>query len=202
MEVVKQSQFPDELKTTAAGVLAGAQRKNIRSEAAKFLKLPGTTEGKPLPLISQLLKQKGTAQLGESVFVQNCSSCHQIGKQGVNFGPALTLIGGKLTKEALYVAILHPDAGISFGYEGFVFKMKDGSMSAGIIASQTADAIEIKMPGGVVSKYAKSDIVSKKPMESSMMPSNLQQAITEQELVDLVEYLSSLKPAEKQVAVK
>jgi len=202
MEVVKQNQFPDELKPTAVGILVGASRNDVRSQAAKFLKMPGTTEGKPLPLISQLLKQKGTAQLGERVFVQNCSSCHQIGKQGVNFGPALTLIGGKLTKEALYVAIIHPDAGISFGYEGFVFKMKDGSTLAGIITSQTADAIEIKMPGGIVSKYAKSDIVSKKTIGSSLMPSNLQQAMTEQELVDLVEYLSSLKPGEKKVAGK
>jgi putative membrane-bound dehydrogenase-like protein len=202
LDAVKQAQFPEELKTTAVGVLAGAYRKNIRDEAAKFLKMPGTTEGKPLPQISQLVKQTGKAQLGERVYTQNCSACHQIGKNGINFGPALTLIGGKLSKEALYVSIIHPDAGISFGYEGYVFKMKDGSMTAGIIASQTADAIEIKMPGGVVSKYAKSDIVSKKPMESSLMPSNLQQAMTEQELVDLVEYLSSLKPADKEVALK
>jgi putative membrane-bound dehydrogenase-like protein len=202
LEVVKQQQFPEELKPTAVGVLAGAQRKNIRDEAAKFLKMPGTTEGKPLPLISQLVKQKGTAQLGERVFVQNCSSCHQVGKQGVNFGPALSQIGGKLSKEALYVSIIHPDAGISFGYEGYIFKMKDGSTVVGIIASQTADGVEIKMPGGVMTKYAKSDIVSKKQMESSLMPSNLQQAMTEQELVDLVEYLSTLKAdANKQVAL-
>ncbi len=203
LEVVKQPQFPEELKPTAVGVLAGATRKNVRNEAAKFLKLPGTTEGKPLPLISQLVKQKGTPQLGERVYLQNCSTCHQVGKQGVNFGPALTQIGGKLSKEALYVSIIHPDAGISFGYEGYLFKMKDGSTVMGMITSQTADAIEIKMMGGVVSKYAKSNIVSRKEMESSLMPANLQQVMTEQELVNLVEYLSSLKPATaKEVAMK
>ncbi|MES2732192.1 MAG: PVC-type heme-binding CxxCH protein [Bacteroidota bacterium] len=202
LDVVKQGQMPEELKTTAAGVLASANRKSVREEAAKFLKLPGNTEGKPLPLISQFVKQKGTAALGERVYLQNCSPCHQIGKSGINFGPALTQIGGKLSKEALYVSIIHPDAGISFGYEGFVFKMKDGNVVAGMIASQTADAIEVKMMGGVVSKYPKSDIVSRKPMESSLMPSNLQQNMTEQELVDLVEYLSTLKAAPtKQVAI-
>ena len=70
-------------------------------------------------------------------------------------------------------------------------------------ASQTADAIEIKMPGGVVTKYPKSSIVSKKEMENSLMPSGLQAAMTEQELVDLIEYLASLKaPAAKQMALK
>ena len=202
-EVLNQGKIPKELEATAAEVLVGSQRGSIREGAAKFLKVPGTTEGKPLPPISQLVRLKGSAQLGERVYVQNCSSCHLVGKQGVNFGPALTQIGSKLSKEAIFVSIIHPDAGISFGYEGYVFKMKDGSVAAGMIASQTADAIEIKMPGGAISKYAKSDITSKKPMENSLMPANLQQVMTEQELVDLVEYLSNLKaPADKAVALK
>ena len=48
---------------------------------------------------------------GKKVFLQSCSVCHQVGSEGSSFGPALTQIGSKLTKDALYVSILHPDAG-------------------------------------------------------------------------------------------
>jgi putative heme-binding domain-containing protein len=113
----------------------------------------------------------------------------------MRFGPALSQIGSKLTKDALYVAILHPDAGISFGYEGFVFNMKDGSKQAGIISSETEDAIEIVLPGGVRKQFKKSEISSRKAMENSMMPANLQLAMSQQDLVNLVEFLYAQKGA-------
>ena len=121
-----------------------------------------------------------------------------MGNEGANFGPALSQIGSKLTKDALYVAIMHPDAGISFGYEGFVFKLKDGSSVGGIIASETEDALEIVIPGGVKKQYNKTEIVSRKALENSMMPPNLHQAMTQQELVSLVEFLYAQKGASKE----
>ena len=55
----------------------------------------------------------------------------------------------KLSKDGLWEAILHPSAGISFGYEGWDLKMKDGTQYSGIISSKTETDIEIKMPGGL-----------------------------------------------------
>ena len=103
------------------------------------------------------------------------------------------MIGGKLTKDALYEAILHPDAGISLGFEGYHIKLKDGSETMGIISSTTEDAIEVTSPGGGKTRYKKSDIISQKQMKGSMMPSNLQQTMSQKELTDLIEYLYSLK---------
>ena len=204
MFVVRDGKLPEELEPAASVTLAGAMRTAIRDEALKYLEVANsTTSGKPLPPISELAMRTGAAVKGKQVFLQTCSVCHQVGKEGSNFGPALTQIGSKLTKDALYVSILHPDAGISFGYEGFIIKLKDGTETAGIIASETEDEIELVSPGGMKSRYAKSQIVSKTQMENSIMPANLQQGLSEQELVDLVEYLYSLKkPAAKTVASK
>src|SRR5690606_10454235 len=113
--------------------------------------------------------------------------------KGSHFGPALSQIGSKLPKEGLYMALLYPDLGISFGYEGYNFKLKDGSEMAGIIASSTADAIEITSPGGSKTTYKKSDMISQKQLEGSLMPSGLEQAMSQNELTDLIEYLSALK---------
>jgi putative heme-binding domain-containing protein len=94
--------------------------------------------------------------------------------------------------EALYRSILYPDQGISFGYEGYSFKLKDGSEAFGMIASETENEVEIKYINNkqIINK---ADIVSREQIDNSLMPSNLQAGMTEQDLVDLVEYLKTLK---------
>jgi putative membrane-bound dehydrogenase-like protein len=195
LNMVKSGKLGSDLKPTAAVALSGAYRKDIRQEALKYLSTASTNGGKALPTIAELAKQSGNATAGRKVFTSICATCHQVGEEGVRFGPALSAIGNKLTKDALYVAILHPDAGISFGYEGFIFTLKDGSKQAGIIASETEDAVELVMPGGVRKKLSKSQISSRKEMENSMMPANLQLAMSQQDLVNLVEFLYAQKNA-------
>jgi len=192
VELAKNKKIPAELEDEAATILLRAWRPAIKEAAALYFKKPSRT-GKPLPPVTQLVALKGEAIDGKKVFSQTCSVCHQAGKEGAFFGPNLTEIGSKLPKIALYNAILHPDAGISFGYEGHTLQMKDGSKMVGIISSQTEDKLDLRLPGGTVMSYAVKDIAARQPMANSLMPANLQQTMTEQELVNLVEYLASLK---------
>ena len=77
--------------------------------------------------VAELVKMPGDATKGQVVYLTYCFTCHQVNGQGVDFGPALSEIGTKLAKEAIYDSILNPSAGISFGFEGWVVKMKDGN---------------------------------------------------------------------------
>lgn len=180
------------IKAAAQGV-SGDWRKNIRQQAAGFLDGGKSAEGKTLPTMNELLAMNGDASKGVSVFKNNCAICHQVNGEGMDFGPKLSEIGSKLPKEGQYLAILHPDAGISFGYEGWEVKFKDGSTMSGIISSKTETDLQMKFPGGAVQNYKMADVVSMKKMDVSMMPSGLQEAMSTQDLVDLVTYLSSLK---------
>jgi putative heme-binding domain-containing protein len=90
-------------------------------------------------------------------------------------------------------AIVNPSEGISFGYEGWLLKMKDGSTLAGIIASKTETDIDLKMPAGMVMKIKTAQISSMEQMKSSMMPEGLHESIGKQELTDLLAYLETLK---------
>lgn len=191
LDMVKAGQLPKELKSTAAIALSATYRKDIRQEALKYLQVSEVAGGKPLPTINELAKLNGDETAGKQVFSATCSSCHKIDNEGENVGPALSKIGSKLTKDALYIAIIHPDEGISFGYEGYVFKMKDNNVMAGIITSETEDAVEIVMQGGIKKKLEKSSITSRTEMKNSLMPATLYQTLTQQQLVDLVEYLHS-----------
>ncbi|WP_051359725.1 PVC-type heme-binding CxxCH protein [Adhaeribacter aquaticus] len=192
VEMVKNRQLPTDLEETAATILLRAWRPEIKEAAALYFKKPSRA-GKPLAPIAQLTAMTGDAVNGKAVFEQSCAMCHKVNETGAWFGPELSEIGSKLPKLAIYNAILHPDAGISFGYEGYIIKVKDGTQTAGIISSQTEDKLDLRLPGGTVVSYPMKDVTSKQKMENSMMPANLQQGMTEKELVNLVEYLASLK---------
>jgi len=195
LSLAKDGKIPADLHTAAGGVFQSAWRAALRDEAAKYLTLPGSKEGAPLPAISVLVDKDGDAAHGKVVFSTLCSSCHVVHGDGVNFGPELSEIGGKLSKEAMYTSILFPDQGISFGFEGFRLQLSDGSAAVGRIISETEDKVELQYMNNQQT-VKKEDISSRVKLESSLMPSNLQSSMSEQELVDLVAYLSSLKKSE------
>jgi putative heme-binding domain-containing protein len=139
---------------------------------------------------------KGDAANGAAVFRREttaCIQCHQVRGEGREVGPALSEIGTKLPKEALVEAILDPSAGISFGFEGWQLQLKSGDDAYGIKVSDATDEVAIKDANGIVTRFKRGEIASMQQSKISIMPSGLQQTMTTQELVDLIEYLSSLK---------
>ena len=71
--------------------------------------------------------------------------------------------------------------------------MKDGNAAFGIIQSETDSELEMKGPTGAVTRHAKAGIKSRQQQPLSLMPPGLHLTIKEEELVDLIEYLASLK---------
>jgi len=192
LNFIKEGKLPKALEPTAGNLLLNVYRQGTKEEAAKYIKMPAADTDKPMPSISELTKKKGIADNGLTMYKRYCLGCHVVNGKGVNFGPGLSEIGSKFGKDGLYMAILMPDAGVSFGYEGFMVKTKSGQRGIGIITSETEADLELKMMGGMVNSFKKSDIIEKKKMDKSLMPS-LHASMNEQELVDLVEYLTTLK---------
>jgi putative heme-binding domain-containing protein len=191
--------LPEKLKFLAATELNAARWPEIKTSAAKILPLPAGQNSQPLPPVSELIKRQGNAAKGAEVFrreTTGCIKCHQVRGEGREMGPALSEIGTKLSKEALYESILDPSAGISFGFEAWQVQLKSGDEAYGIKASDTPDEIAIKDTNGIITRHKRSQIASMQQMKTSIMPAGLQQTIPTQELVDLVEYLFSLKKQE------
>ncbi|PWK24378.1 putative membrane-bound dehydrogenase-like protein [Arcicella aurantiaca] len=190
---LKEGKIPKDFIPFAVEGVSRAWRRNVRTEAAKYLgNTSGTTKSK-LPPMAELVATTGDAKKGIEVFAANCSVCHQVNGEGMDFGPKLSEIGSKLPKEGQYLAIMYPDAGIGFGYEGWELKMKDGSTLTGIISSKTETDLVLKMPGGTVQNLKTSAIKSMKMIKNSMMPTGLMDGMSKDEAVNLVEYLMSLK---------
>jgi putative membrane-bound dehydrogenase-like protein len=192
LTLAKTNQIPGELQDAARDVFQRIWRKDMREEAAKYIKLPATKDGTSVPDVAVLEKKSGDVNHGKEIFKTQCIACHVVNGEGTDFGPGLSEIGDKLSKQAMYRSILYPDQGISFGYEGYSIKLNDGREVFGMITSETESEVEVKY---LVDKTIlnKADIQSREQIGSSLMPSNLQALMTEQDLVDLVEYLMSLK---------
>ena len=189
--LVKEPGFDNELKPAAGAILFNVYRRKIQHEAAEHLPRP-SIKGTNLPPIKQLLASTGNVKNGQILFQRYCATCHRVKDEGVAFGPELSVIGEKLSREGLYRSILYPNEGVSFGYETSLIKLDDGTESIGIITSETPSEIILNFPGGASANYTRGSVSKIERQVTSLMP-ELAGALSEQDLVDLVEFLGSLK---------
>ena len=123
----------------------------------------------------------------------SCVACHQVKGQFINFGPDLSQIGNKLSKDGLFTAILYPSAAVEHSFGGLNITTKEGLMIMGYTISETGDELTLRVNGGASMPVKKSSIVKKEDMKDSLMPPGLAGAIGPQGLADLVAWLQTLK---------
>lgn len=177
--------------------LQGVRWPKVREQAQKLGRSGGGSASVPQISRERVLQLAGDPARGAMIFrrpATGCISCHQIGREGVEFGPNLGEIGAKLGKEALYDAIVEPSSGISFGFEAWLLTLRDGDEVLGLISSETDQEVAVKVPGGQVLRYRKTEIVKRDKQTQSIMPAGMQDALSAQDFADLLTYLSSLKP--------
>ena len=194
--MARNATFPDELKFSAASALASVQNARFKNDIAQWFPLPAASGGALIPPMQELLKKTGDVARGRTVFERaeaTCVTCHRAGNVGKDVGPGLAEIGSKLGKDALFESILAPNAGISMGFETTQLSLKNADVALGIVRSETPEEITLVMAGGIENKYKKTEIARREKLPTSLMPAGLQSMMSTQELIDLVEYLASLK---------
>jgi putative heme-binding domain-containing protein len=197
--LAKEGRYPAELRGAGQAALAMVQYANLKQDIAAHFPQPVALDGKALPPVQELAKMSGDAAKGKLLFESpgsSCVICHRIGEVGADFGPGLGAIGAKLPKEALFEAILNPNAGISMGFETSELKMRGGGEALGIVRSETEDELILVLPGGALQRVAKTEIKGLRKLQTSMMPSGINQALSQKDLIDLVEYLTAQRAAQ------
>jgi len=194
IELAKAGKLPTESISLIGASLRNSEDESVK-QVANELFPPAKSSQAPLSPLEVLVKKTGNPANGKTLYngVATCSQCHMVALEGKNVGPGLTEIGNKLSKDALYVSILAPSAGISHNYESFALRTDDDEVLTGLMVSQTTESVTIKDSKGIERTVDRKNIDELKKQEKSLMPENLQETMDEQGLVDLIEYLTTLK---------
>ena len=172
---------------------------DLRNKALIAFPPPPKLDPKKLPSIPALLARKGNADRGKqlmSASLKNdvkCLFCHTINKVGGNVGPDLSVIGSKASRENLLESILYPSRAIADQYVSWIVRDKNGLSITGMIIEDVPGHIILRDATAKDHKILRKEIDSKIKSRVSIMPDDVIQSLPEADLVDMVEYLYSLK---------
>jgi putative heme-binding domain-containing protein len=187
--------------------LAPAQRHQIeeigerwpgaKDLAARVLGKP-FTKGRPRPddlsAWVKLLDGPADAATGRRVFfhprLASCARCHRVDGRGQDIGPDLSAIG-RTERRQILESILQPDNLVAPHYQAWVIATTDGKLHTGMLMRTYLDEYTYVDAQGVLFKLNTRDMVESRAVPKSIMPTGLADLLTDQELRDLLAYLSS-----------
>ena len=159
---------------------------------------PKITEWKLEDLAPELSKVAYGRNLenGKTLFTQlACVQCHKLGKQGYAYGPDLTgvLVRYKNDRASVLQQILEPSKVIEERYRNVNFELKAGEPVTGIVLKEDSQTVSIQTgpADSLIQKLNKSEIEKRQPQTSSPMPLGLLNALSKDQIFDLLAYLES-----------
>ena len=195
ISLAESKQLAADTRLLAGGLLARSKDESVRKRASELLPQPQLKGQKPLAPIDELAAMKGDAKKGMDLFrgVATCANCHLVNRHGKEVGPDLSEIGSKLSREAMFTSILDPSAGISHNYENYSVLTTSGQVINGLKVSETPDEVIIRTAEAIDRKISQDDIEQIKKGDKSIMPDNIHLTMDQQGLVDVIEYMTTLK---------
>jgi putative heme-binding domain-containing protein len=127
------------------------------------------------------------------VFARVCVACHRVAGQGIEVGPDLDGIGARLGPADLVESILEPNAKIEPRYALVSLALADGEALAGFVEADDSTKLTLRLPDGTTRTVAKAQVAMRQDLATSNMPEGLGQTLSAREIVDLIEYLQSLR---------
>jgi putative heme-binding domain-containing protein len=134
----------------------------------------------------------GDAKNGKVVFKRVCINCHRVGPEGADLGPELTLVGKKLPPLKLLESILEPNAEVDPKYLSTLVVTDEGKSFTGLLVSENDEALVI-FDGKEKKTIPLDSIDERVQLKQSSMPEGLAATISPPELLDVIEYLKSLR---------
>ena len=171
--------------------------KNVELEQ-DILKLWGVSRDSSADMKTEIAKYKriyqaggsqpGDASRGRAVFARTCQQCHTLFDTGGHVGPDLT---GSQRADLDYILlnVVDPNAVIPNDYRASIIETKDGRNITGIVTKQDDKALTVVTANETL-VLPRSEVASQQLSPLSMMPEGLLQSLTEQEVRDLIYYLS------------
>ena len=131
-----------------------------------------------------------SASSGKRVFSAYCATCHAIDGDGGRVGPDLSGIRNQ-PADAVLLHVLVPDYEIAAGYQSYVVETRDGRTLVGRLESEAPNSVTLRDAASQAHVILRTDVVSMSASTRSLMPAELERAMSEQDLADLIAYLKA-----------
>ncbi|MCO6456579.1 MAG: c-type cytochrome, partial [Pirellulaceae bacterium] len=171
--------------------------RRLRDRAQKLLTAGG---GLPNPDRQRVLQERlvltertGDLEAGQAMYKKHCAKCHKHRGEGETIGPDLTGMAVH-PKVELLTHILDPSRSVEGNFRIYQVVTVDGRVLSGMLAGETRTTLEL------VDAEAKRHVIQREDVEEliasrmSLMPEGFEKQMTEQELVDLLEFLTDKGP--------
>jgi putative heme-binding domain-containing protein len=153
---------------------------------------PKTDEERNKAMQSIALVKGGSPESGKQVFRRVCINCHKVGGEGADLGPDMTHVGKRLDGYKIVESIVDPNAAVDDKYLSTAILTDDGRNITGLVVGETP--AEVVIFDGKEKKTIKvSEIDERMKLKQSSMPEGLAATLSPNELLDVVEFLKSLK---------
>jgi putative heme-binding domain-containing protein len=166
---------------------------NVRERSVRLFSEISIDRKKIVEAYKDVAQLPGNRANGHELFVKNCSICHRLRGEGQNIGPDLGTITEKPVQE-LVVAILDPNQAVDPAYTAYTAVTKDDREFSGVLASETATSIVLKLAGGAEEQILRADLKELTSAGRSLMPEGFEAGLKQQDLADLIAYMLNPGP--------
>ena len=128
---------------------------------------------------------------GKTVFLNSCGKCHQFLGVGTAIGPNLSN-AERMRLDVLLSNVVDPSGVIRPEFQSYNARTNDGLVLSGLLAESTPRTITLLDPSNKRIVIARDDLDGElEPSKVSLMPEQLLDKLSAQELSDLVAFLQS-----------
>ena len=137
----------------------------------------------------------GDAQLGSRIFQEaQCAKCHRLGRVGRAFGPDLTGVASRFSREEILDSIIEPSKQISSRFVNHVVVTKEGRTHTGQLVWNGFRKSVVRLAPDPMQMHktieiSKHDIEEQTESKLSPMPKGLLDTFSKQEILGLLAYL-------------
>ena len=200
LDLEETGDLPNPLKSLATTLVHRTRDRDILARAESILPPPSETNSDLPADPYRLVNTIGDPVKGEQVFKSTsgpkCATCHSLDPQMELAGPTLATIGSKYDKRGLLDSILNPSAGIAPEYYVYILDTTSQGLVIGVIAEETSEEVLVRNEFGDEIRLKPDEITDRRKSDLSMMPEDIITTMSRDELVNLLEYLTTLKAGE------
>jgi len=165
----------DAIRSTATELLGGAVSENRQAVAKQY---------------QEALTLPATSEAGAKVFKRVCSRCHRVDGVGHEAGPDISDVRNR-SRSAILFDILDPNSKVEPQFSSYTVVTIDGRTFSGLLASETADNVVLRMAEGREQAIGREQIEEMRASDVSLMPEGIEKDVTVQNMADLLEFLKN-----------